>query len=110
VDAGGGVAATVILVKRGRKVTRQASTFLKNRIKVLRESGSPLLICPFVTPKVHHRVSHPSSGQSRGLCFHILTSVHEEGTFFWTLSKEGGPWEEGALLLLLLLLSRFSHV
>ena len=35
-----------------------------NRIKVLRESGSPLLICSFVTPKVHHGVSHPSSGQS----------------------------------------------
>lgn len=57
-------AAIVILVKRGRKVTRQASTFKTNRIKVLRESGSPLLICSFVTPKVHHGVSHPSSGQS----------------------------------------------
>ena len=81
----------------------------KKQNQVLRESGCPLLICPFVTPKVHHGVSHPSSGQSRGLCFHILTSVHEEGAFFWTLSKEGGPWEEGALLLLLLL-SRFSRV
>ena len=57
-------AAIVILVKRGRKVTRQAATFKTNRIKVLRESGSPLLICSFVTPKVHHGVSHPSSGQS----------------------------------------------
>lgn len=71
----------------------------------LRENQSPQGTCSieirnfsldlfFTAAKVHHRISHPSSGENHGWTLLISSSPHGQGTVFWRLSREGSnlPW------------------
>ena len=84
--------AIAIILAQGQEGEKgHIQILFKGRIKVLkvparyksRSPLCPLLICPFITPKVllctpevHHEISHPSSGQSHGWCLLNATPAH----------------------------------